>query len=84
MNEGISADEACKMRALNPEDFARMCNEDGSLKVSTETTTSPVKTNDPRPATVNGLVLQLGLTGFVLTVTLLIALLIKRKLQSKK
>lgn len=32
MENGITAKEACLTRSLTAEDFARMCNQDGSLK----------------------------------------------------
>lgn len=40
MQEGISAEEACKTRSLTSEDFERLCNADGTLKTSKRDTTA--------------------------------------------
>jgi hypothetical protein len=56
MNEGITAQEACRTGALTPEDFAKMCNGDGSLKSQPSSTTFTF--NGSNPITIDNTVLQ--------------------------
>lgn len=84
MNEGISADEACRARALTQEDFVRMCNEDGSLKGQTQTTTFSLKNDDSKSTTMDNTALQVGLAGIVLLVVVIAYILIRKRRLNKK
>lgn len=83
MNEGISANEACQRQALSEEDFARMCNDDGSIKSQPQTTTFFLKDEPNASVTVNNTVLQLTLAAAVLLVVILLVAMVK-KYQRKK
>ena len=83
MNEGVSLDQACEMRALNAEDFARSCNEDGSVKDGTETTTFTLKSDNSKSVTLDNTVVVAGIISVVLIAVVMGAVLI-RKLRKRK
>jgi hypothetical protein len=83
MNPGISSDEACRTHSLTAEDFARMCNSDGSLKNQTGTTTFTLKDDASKTLTVNNTVLYTSAAMLVVAVACVILLLIKRKRKKK-
>ena len=79
MDDGISSSEACRTHSLTAEDFARMCNSDGSLKNQPGTTTFTLKDDSSKSLTVNNNVLYLSVAVLVLVVGCVIVLLVKRR-----
>jgi len=80
----LSAGEACRTHSLTNEDFARLCNPDGSLKSQPQTTTFSLKNNPSKTITVNNTVLYVS---GALLITLLIgaaSLVIRRRNKKKK
>jgi SanA protein len=83
MQEGISAEEACRIRALTTEDFARMCNQDGSLKTTKQqSTTNTQQTMSPPSA--NNTLWYIAAVVFLVIFVLGIALLMKKVLGDKR
>lgn len=78
MNNGITADEACRTGSLKPEDFSRVCNDDGSLKSQTQTTTFTIKNDSSKSFTVNNTVLLFSVTVFLMLVVLLTVVIFKK------
>jgi hypothetical protein len=78
MNNGISSDEACRTNSLTAEDFARMCNPDGSLKHQQSTTTFTLKDDSSKSLTVNNNVLYMSAIVLAVVAIGVAALLIKR------
>lgn len=78
MNNGISADEACRTHSLTAEDFARMCNPDGSLKNQQSTTTFTLKDDPSKSLTVNNNTLYVSAIVLTVVVVGVGVLLIKR------
>lgn len=78
MNTGISADEACRTHSLTEQDFARICNPDGSLK-NEQNTTFTLKDNPSRSVTVNNNVLYGSIAILGLIVLCVVALTLKRR-----
>jgi hypothetical protein len=83
MNEGISLDQACEMRALNAEDFARSCNEDGTVRGNTDKTTFTLKSDNSKSVTLDNTAIQAGIITAVLIV-LIMGIFLIRKLRKIK
>ncbi len=83
MEPELTAEQACQGHLLTPEDFARMCNEDGSLKSQSKTTTFTLKSDDSKSITVHNTVLQGALVGVVLVVLVLAMVLFRRRKNKK-
>lgn len=83
----MTPNDACRMHALTQEDFARMCNEDGSLKSQTKTTTFSLKDDPSKTITSitldNNVLYGVGVL-FVLVVAGAIVLFIRRHNKTKK
>jgi hypothetical protein len=77
MDTGISSDEACRIHALTEEDFARMCNKDGSLKHQSSTTTFSLKDDPSKSITINNTVLYISAAALVLVVLCVVILFVK-------
>lgn len=77
MNEGISINEACETGALTPEDYARSCNQDGSVKQNNGSTTFYIKGNESQPIQVDNTLLAVGAIGLAVAAILVIALIAK-------
>lgn len=85
MNEGISADEACRINALTAEDFARMCNEDSNIKAQKqETAADTLRYDDSRAVTARDSVLYIGLTGLLLIVIFITIFVINKRRRDKR
>jgi cell division protein FtsL len=84
MNEELTAEEACRNHLLTAEDFARTCNEDGSLKTQAHSTTFTVKNDKSKSITINNTALQVALVVAVLIMAVLTTLLIKHHLNKNK
>lgn len=78
MNTGISSEEACRTHLLTAEDFARMCNPDGSLKSQQSTTTFTLKDDPSKSLTINNTVLYIS-AALVLVIVCVVALLVRRR-----
>jgi len=52
--------EACRTHALTQQDFAQICNADGSLKSQSQTTTFSLKDDPSKTITVNNSVLYIS------------------------
>lgn len=83
MNEGISLDQACEMRALSPEDFAKSCSDDGSVKADTETTTFSLKNTNSQSFTIDNTVLLFGAASLVFVFVLGGVILSKKRRKVK-
>lgn len=81
---GISAAEACRMRAVSDEDFARMCDEDGSLKNQSNTTTFSLKDDPSKTVTIDNTVLYAVGIGLVLVLACVAILLVRRRGKKKR
>ena len=82
-DKGISSDEACRMHVLAAEDFARMCNKDGSLKTQPSTTTFYVKDDPSKSITIDNNVLYVSAFVFALLIAGAVVLVVRR-LKKKK
>lgn len=83
MNEGISTEEACKLRAIGTkEDFERLCNPDGTVKKQLESTTISIKDTD-YSITVPNIALQ-TFAMIIVTLAIIAVYLLTRKLLRKK
>ncbi len=82
MNNGISLSEACRLRVLAQEDFAKECNEDGTIKNQSHSTTFTVKDNGALSFTVNNTVMRLTLAGVIIAV-IVVGVLLFRRLRDK-
>jgi len=78
MDEGISADEACRLGVLTPEDYSRLCNEDGSVKRPTQSTVMHLK-DDTNSMKMSNTSLQSSFVGLVLFVLSLVLLILRRR-----
>ena len=83
MEPELTAEQACQEHSLSPEDFARTCNEDGTLKNGQKTTTFTLKSDSSKSITVNDTVLQGALVSVVLVV-IVAAVLFFRRRKSRK
>jgi hypothetical protein len=79
MDKGISIDEACRMRAMSPEDLSRSCNEDGSVKEQKQTTTIYLKNNETKSITVNNQLITVMSIVIALTSVLIASVLLQKK-----
>ncbi len=83
MENGISADEACRTHSLTTDDFARMCNPDGTLKNQPGTTTITLKNDPSKSLTVNNTILYTSAAALVVVVVCVVVLLVKHKRKKK-
>lgn len=83
MDTGISADEACRNHVLTEDDFARMCNPDGSLKNHPGTTTFTLKDGPSRSLTVNNNIMFASAAALAIVVACTVVLLIRRGRKKK-
>ena len=74
MESGISITEACRTRSLEKEDFARTCNEDGSVKQEHRTTFS-LKDDPTKTITIDNNILYISGGAAILLVITAIVLL---------
>lgn len=81
--DGISAEEACRKHAYTPEDYKNACNDDGSLKTHSKTTTFTLKNDETKSVTVNNSVIQATAIAIFLIAMTSIVLLTKSKLRKK-
>jgi|GEM_PF-3028218 len=79
MNEGITAEQACKDQSLTSEDFARMCNEDGTLHSNSGTTTFTLMNDESRSITVNNNDLLLAAGGLFVLIVVGIVLFVRKR-----
>jgi hypothetical protein len=69
MEQELTAEQACHGHLLAPEDYARMCNQDGSLKSQSKTTTLTIKNTPAKSVTIDN-------TVFVATIVAISLLLV--------
>lgn len=81
---GISADEACRAHVLTEQDFARMCNEDGSLKSQPKTTTITLKDSPSKTFTVDSTILYASMAVLALVLVGVVLLLVRHHKNTKK
>ncbi len=79
MDKGISAEEACANSTIGTkEDFERLCNPDGTVKKSTNTTAVSLKNTDSS-ITVDNIYLQTGAAVLVIAAVVWIALAMRKR-----
>jgi len=80
----LSPGEACRTHSLTQQDFARMCNADGSLKSQPQTTTFSLKDDPSKTVTVDNSVLYICGGLLLLIIIGMIVLLVRRYTKKNK
>lgn len=84
MNEGMTVEQACKDRHLASEDFARMCNEDGTVRNKSENTTFTLMNDESRSITVNNNDVLLAAGGIFVLVVVGIVLFVRKQRRASR
>lgn len=79
MNTGISLDETCRMHVLSEEDFASMCNADGSVKQQPGTTTFSLKDDPSKSTTIDNTALYSFGVVIMIAIACIVVFFIKRR-----